>query len=128
MHSHTSASAAPTRSTMLKVSALLAVAASLVLTASGVAAAPVNKCVVNGTVTYQQGPCPSDQIRKPPTIEELNAEARKRRAAVLLTNEALCRSEVLPRQLPWGKDGRRQEWNPLRAAVVQPLAPVHRSA
>ena len=66
---------------MLKVSALLAVAASLVLTASGVAAAPVNKCVVNGTVTYQQGPCPSDQVRKPPTIEELNAEARKRRAA-----------------------------------------------
>ena len=81
MHSHTSASAAPTRSTMLKVSALLAVAASLVLTASGVAAAPVNKCVVNGTVTYQQGPCPSDQVRKPPTIEELNAEARNRRAA-----------------------------------------------
>ena len=66
---------------MLKVSALLAVAASLVLAASGVAAAPVNKCVVNGTVTYQQGPCPSDQVRKPPTIEELNAEARKRRAA-----------------------------------------------
>lgn len=81
MRSHTSASVAPIRSTILKVSALLAVAASLVLAAPGGAAAPVNKCVVNGTVTYQQGPCPSDQVRKPPTIEELNAEARQRRAA-----------------------------------------------
>ena len=38
--------------------------------------------MVNGTVTFQQGPCPSDQVRKPPpTIQELNAEEKKRRAA-----------------------------------------------
>lgn len=65
---------------MLKSSAFLVVAASLVLAASGVGAAPTNKCVINGTVTYQQGPCPSDQVRKPPTVEELNAEAKKRGA------------------------------------------------
>ena len=66
---------------MLKASAFLAVAVCIVLAASGVGAAPANKCVVNGTVTYQQGPCPSDQVRKPPTIEELNADEKKRRAA-----------------------------------------------
>ena len=55
--------------------------ASLVLAAFGVRAAPANKCVVNGTVTYQQGPCPSEQVRKPPTIQELNAAEKKRRAA-----------------------------------------------
>jgi hypothetical protein len=66
---------------MLRTSFILAVVAGLVLAASGVRAAPANKCVVNGTVTYQQGPCPSDQVRKPPTIQELNAEEKKRRAA-----------------------------------------------
>lgn len=76
-----SASVVPILSTMLKVSALFAVVAGLVLAASGVGAAPANKCMVNGTVTYQQGPCPSNQVQKHPTIEELNAEEKKRRAA-----------------------------------------------
>jgi Excalibur calcium-binding domain len=66
---------------MLKTTAILTALACLMLAASGVKAAPANKCVVNGTVTYQQGPCPSDQVRKPPTIQELNAEEKKRRAA-----------------------------------------------
>jgi hypothetical protein len=47
----------------------------------GAHAAPMNKCVVGGTVTYQQGPCPSDQARKTPTVEELNAMEKKRRAS-----------------------------------------------
>jgi Excalibur calcium-binding domain len=64
---------------------LLTVVAGLVLAVSGVEAAPPNKCVVNGTATYQQGLCPSDQVRKPPTIEELNAEEKKRRAATAAT-------------------------------------------
>ena len=56
--------------------------ASLLLVVSAVSAAPLHKCTVNGTVTYQQGPCPSDQVRKTPTIQELNAaEKRKREAA-----------------------------------------------
>jgi hypothetical protein len=66
---------------MRKTSSVLTLVACLVLAASGVVAAPTNKCVVNGTVTYQQGPCPSDQVRKTPTIQELNAEEKKRRAA-----------------------------------------------
>ena len=67
---------------MLKISTLLAAVAGLVLAVSGLEAAPANKCMVNGTVTFQQGPCPSDQVRKPPpTIQEQNAEEKKRRAA-----------------------------------------------
>jgi hypothetical protein len=66
---------------MHKASSFLTLVAGLVLAASGVVAAPSNKCVINGTVTYQQGPCPSDQVRKPPTIQELNAEEKKRRVA-----------------------------------------------
>ncbi len=71
----------PYRTTMLRFALNIAVAAGLSLTASGVVAAPVNKCVVNGAVTYQQDPCPSDQVRKPPDIQELNAAEKKRRAA-----------------------------------------------
>jgi len=50
-------------------------------------AAPVNKCVVNGAVTYQQGPCssPATEPRKEPTLEELNAAERKKRAAAAPT-------------------------------------------
>lgn len=59
-------------------SALLALAACV----GAAAAAPLNKCVAKGTVTYQQGPCPSNEVRKTPTIQELNAaEKRKREAA-----------------------------------------------
>jgi len=60
---------------------LFAVAGLLVANISGVEAASINKCVVNGTVTYQQGPCPSNQARKDPTLEELNAVERKRQVA-----------------------------------------------
>lgn len=66
---------------MLKVVALLGAALIPCLVAFSVEAAHMNKCVVNGTVTYQQAPCPSDQVRKPPTIEELNAEEKRKRAA-----------------------------------------------
>jgi hypothetical protein len=66
---------------MLTTRSLLVTVAVLVAAVSGVEAAPMNKCVVNGTVTYQQGPCPSNQVRKDPTIEELNAAEKTRRAA-----------------------------------------------
>ena len=65
---------------MLRIFSLLIAIAS-VAAVSGVEAVSMNKCVVNGTVTYQQELCPSDQVRKQPTIEELNAEQKKRRAA-----------------------------------------------
>jgi hypothetical protein len=64
---------------MFKLSSLLAAVASLA--AATALAAPVNKCIVNGTVTYQQEPCPTGQVRKPPTVQELNAEEKKRREA-----------------------------------------------
>lgn len=86
MQSHTAASAHCIRPTMLRTSCILAVVAGLVLAASGVAAAPANKCVVGGTVTYQQGPCPSDEVRRPPTIQEPNAEEKRRRAAAVATS------------------------------------------
>jgi Excalibur calcium-binding domain len=70
---------------MLRTSSVLTVVAGLVLAAFGAAAAPANKCVVNGTVTFQQGPCPSDEVRKPPTLQELNAEEKRRRAAAVAT-------------------------------------------
>lgn len=69
------------QNTMLKIASLLLAIASLVVTMSGAKAAPMNKCVVNGTVTYQQDPCPSTQTRKDPTLEELNSAERNRRAA-----------------------------------------------
>ena len=65
---------------MLRIFSLVIAIAS-VAAVSGVEAVSMNKCVVNGTVTYQQELCPSDQVRKQPTIEELNAEQKKRRAA-----------------------------------------------
>jgi hypothetical protein len=92
---------------MHKTTALLTALAVLLLAASGLSAAPANKCVVNGTVTYQQGPCPSDQVRKPPTIQELNAEEKRRRA----TAAAAAPEKVAPVAPPGGAsfncDGRK---------------------
>ena len=65
---------------MHKLRSLLILFSGFLVAGSGVQAAPMNKCMVNGTVTYQQGPCPSDQVRKAPTVEELNATEKKRRA------------------------------------------------
>jgi Excalibur calcium-binding domain len=67
---------------MLKISSFLAVVVGLLVAATGVNAAPMYKCKVNGTITYQQDPCPTGQVRKPPTVEELNAAEKKRREAV----------------------------------------------
>ena len=71
----------PTHTSMRRTSSILTLVAGLVLAASGVVAAPVSKCVLNGTVSYQQGPCPSDQVWKLPTIQQLNAEEKSRRTA-----------------------------------------------
>ncbi len=69
---------------MLKISSFLASVAlvtGLLVVATGVNATPMYKCKVNGTVTYQQDPCPTGQVRKPPTVQELNAAEKKRREA-----------------------------------------------
>ena len=61
----------------------LAVAfAALALNVIPAEAAPPNKCILKGAVTYQQEPCPSGQPRQPrPSLQELNAEEQRRRAA-----------------------------------------------
>ncbi|HRO57523.1 MAG TPA: excalibur calcium-binding domain-containing protein [Nitrosomonas europaea] len=69
------------RKIMHTISPMLYAFAVLAGAASAAHTAPMNKCVANGNVTYQQGPCPSTQARKDPTLEELNAAERKRRAA-----------------------------------------------
>lgn len=66
---------------MLKISSLLIVVAGLLVGIWGVHAAPVNKCIVGGTVTYQEDPCPFKQVRKLPTVQEMNAVEKKRREA-----------------------------------------------
>jgi Excalibur calcium-binding domain len=65
---------------MPKTSSLPAAVAALVVTVSAAGAAAPNKCLVNGTVTYQREPCPSEQVRKQPTVQELNAEEKRRRS------------------------------------------------
>lgn len=67
-------------SSTLPAVALLALLV-VVLGASAVEAAQVSKCLINGTVSYQQGPCPTDAVRRHPTVEELNAAEKKKRAA-----------------------------------------------
>jgi hypothetical protein len=45
------------------------------------AATPVFKCVINGTATFQQDPCPSRSPRQEPSIDRLNADEKRRREA-----------------------------------------------
>ena len=61
--------------------ALVALVTGLLVVATDVNAAPMYKCTVDGSVTYQQDPCPTGQVRKPPTVQELNAAEKKRREA-----------------------------------------------
>ena len=65
---------------MLRAQFILIVVACLMLVYPVAKAAPTNKCVVDGKITSQQGPCPSNEVRKPPTVQELNAAETKRRA------------------------------------------------
>ena len=68
---------------MLHCVAILIALACLGTTVSVVSAAQSNKCIVNGTVTYRQGPCPSEQVRKAPTVAELKAAEKINRAAAV---------------------------------------------
>lgn len=65
---------------MIRFTPRVLATAACVATVLSAHAAPLNKCVVNGTVTYQQAACPTPQPRKDPTLEELNAAQRLRRA------------------------------------------------
>ena len=75
---------------MLKISLFLALSSlvmGLLVIATDVNATQMFKCKVNGTVTYQQDPCPVGQVRKPPTVQELNAGEKKRREAAAVATE-----------------------------------------
>jgi hypothetical protein len=79
---------------MLHYVAILIALAGLGTTVSVVSAAQSNNCIVNGTVTYQQGPCPSEQVRKTPTVAELNATEKVKRAAA--ASAAAAKSATSP--------------------------------
>ncbi|MFN7546902.1 MAG: excalibur calcium-binding domain-containing protein [Pseudomonadota bacterium] len=62
---------------------LLRIAVILALLASADEArtsSQVFKCVINGSVTFQNTPCPVEKPVRPPTKDELNAERKKRLA------------------------------------------------
>lgn len=81
---------------MPKTSPRLSALVALSFAVFSVGATPANKCMVDGTVTYQQGPCFSGQSRKLPTLEQLNAERQKPRpAAGAVASEAVVPSTVV---------------------------------
>lgn len=80
MFCHLSHAVVPVRLKTRRFSASLVAAVILLIAVFAVGAAPANKCVVNGSVTYQQAPCASGEVRRPPSIDELNAAEKKRRA------------------------------------------------
>ena len=66
--------------------------------AAGLHAAPLNKCVINGSVSYQQAPCSANQEqRKRPTLDELNAAEKQRRAA---SSADRTTGSLPPREVP----------------------------
>jgi hypothetical protein len=56
------------------------VALALMSACQSIASNQVFKCVVNGSVTFQNSPCPVEKPTRPPTKDELNAERKKRLA------------------------------------------------
>jgi hypothetical protein len=59
-----------------------------------------NKCVVNGTVTYQREVCPSNAGRERPTVEQLNAERKKRLEQAKATTGAAPAPAPAPHAAP----------------------------
>jgi len=66
---------------MLRTTATFCLLTGLLASASIMAVSPVHKCEVNGSVTYQNNPCPSGDPVPRPTLEQLTAERKKRAAS-----------------------------------------------
>lgn len=64
------------RSRLARRIALAVVLYSVVSLAN--AASPVHKCVVDGRVIFQGSPCASGNPARQPTVDEMNAERKKR--------------------------------------------------
>lgn len=67
---------------------ILMLAAALAAPLAALAATPVHKCEVNGSVTFQSTPCPTGESRPQPSLERLNAEARRQREAAAARSAA----------------------------------------
>jgi hypothetical protein len=82
-------------------SIVCAVALFAVITLYGNAHASnqVFKCVVNGSVTFQNSPCPVDKPSRHPSKDELNAE-RKKRLAEAAAGAASAPKSVTPLASP----------------------------
>lgn len=65
-------------SSMLKCLTITIAFAALLAPASVTAGPPIFKCSIDGSVSYQHVPCPAGDGRKPPTVEQLNAERQKK--------------------------------------------------
>jgi hypothetical protein len=76
---------------MLKISSLILAVATLWLASFGAEAA-LYKCVANGKITYQERPCPSGDGGPRPTVQELNAREKQRRAATAASAAAAASS------------------------------------
>ena len=59
---------------------------------SKVVIAQLHKCTSNDSVTYQNTPCPPSELRRHPTVEQLNAERKKKLAQA---SEASASSSAL---------------------------------
>jgi Excalibur calcium-binding domain len=97
---------------MFKAYAIILTFTSLLISISTPAEAQVNKCVVNGTTTFQREPCPTGQIKPAPTAEQLNREQKKRSdtasAAPVRVGETKARAEVIaPAAARFGCDKRK---------------------
>ena len=92
---------------MPSCTSLLIAVVSLLVAVSAVSAAPLHKCTVNGTVTYQQSLCPSDQVRKTPTIQELNADKKRKREAAASAPAAKAALVNPPGTTGFSCDGRK---------------------
>jgi Skp family chaperone for outer membrane proteins len=74
------------------------VALALLPAGQAVASNQVFKCTVNGSVTFQNSPCPVEKLTRPPTKDELNAERKKRLA------EAAALAASAPKVAPKGQE------------------------
>jgi hypothetical protein len=81
---------------MLKTSYWVIALAALWIAGFGAEAALPNKCVVNGKVTYQQQACPSERGAPRPTVQELNAREKQRRAAAAASAAAAATPASTP--------------------------------
>jgi hypothetical protein len=78
--------------------------ASAVLAATALlpvpALAQVVKCLIDGSVTYQNTPCPASGSRTPPSAEQFNAERQKRLALARATAASASAPQPASRAAP----------------------------